>query len=173
VADAPGLALFALSGARLAERAQCPPLIVVLMRTVTGVTGGMLRDVITAQVPLVLRREVYATAAIAGVVLYLALQALGVPSAPAFAAGAVTVVALRLLAIRLGLHLPGFGRSSTRRRRRCRNPKKREPRSRPTRRSRRYSRGDAGSMPCISSTWASVSGCSRRSRSRPTRQPPP
>ncbi len=66
VADALGLALFTLSGAQLAEAAQCPPLIVVLMGTMTGVAGGVLRDVITAQVPLILRREIYATAAIAG-----------------------------------------------------------------------------------------------------------
>jgi uncharacterized membrane protein YeiH len=64
-------ALFALSGAQLAEAAQCPPLIVVLMGTMTGVTGGVLRDVITAQVPLILRREIYATAAIGGVAAYL------------------------------------------------------------------------------------------------------
>ena len=110
VADALGLALFALSGAKLAEAAQCPPLIVVLMGTMTGVTGGVLRDVITAQVPLILRREIYATAAILGVAAYLALQALGMPRAPAFVAGMIVVVALRLLAIRWGLHLPGFGK---------------------------------------------------------------
>jgi uncharacterized membrane protein YeiH len=108
VADALGLALFALSGAQLAEAAQCPPLIVVLMGTMTGVTGGILRDVITARVPLILRREIYATAAIAGVTVYLALQALGVPRPPAFGTGMVVVVALRLLAIRWGLHLPVF-----------------------------------------------------------------
>jgi len=106
VADALGLALFALSGAKLAEAAQCPPLIVVLMGTMTGVTGGVLRDVITAQVPLILRREIYATAAILGVAAYLALQAIGVPRALAFGAGMIVVVALRLLAIRWGLDLP-------------------------------------------------------------------
>ena len=111
VADALGLALFALSGAKLAEAAQCPPLIVVLMGTMTGVTGGVLRDVITAQVPLILRREIYATAAILGVAAYLALQALGMPRAPAFGAGMIVVVALRLLAIRQDLHLPVFRKS--------------------------------------------------------------
>ena len=110
VADALGLALFALSGAQLAEAAQCPPLIVVLMGTMTGVTGGVLRDVITAQVPLILRREIYATAAIAGVAVYLALQALGAPRASAFWVGMIVVVALRLLALRRGLHLPVFGK---------------------------------------------------------------
>lgn len=110
VADAFGLGLFALSGAQSAEAAQCPALIVVLMGTMTGVTGGVLRDVITVQVPLVLRREIYATAAIVGVTAYLGLQALGMPGALAFGAGMIVVIALRLLAIRWGLHLPLFRR---------------------------------------------------------------
>jgi len=108
VADTLGLALFALSGAQLAEAAQCPALIVVLMGTMTGVTGGILRDVITAQVPLLLRREIYATAAIAGVAAYLVMQALGLPRAAAFGGGMLVVVVLRLTAIRWRLHLPVF-----------------------------------------------------------------
>jgi len=108
VADALGLALFALSGAQVAEAAQCPPIIVVLMGTMTGVAGGILRDVITAQVPLILRRDIYATAAILGVVLYLLLQAFGLQRSCAFGIGIVVVVALRLFAIRWGLQLPIF-----------------------------------------------------------------
>ncbi len=108
VLDALGLGLFAISGAQLAESAACPPLIVVLMGTMTGVTGGVLRDVITAQVPMILRREIYATAAIAGIVVYLALQAVGATRGAAFGIGIGVVVALRLVAIRRGLHLPVF-----------------------------------------------------------------
>ena len=108
VADALGLALFALSGAQYAEAAQCPPLIIIIMGTMTGVMGGIIRDVITARVPLILRREIYATAAIAGVVVYLLLQAIDVPRAVAFGSGMVTVVVLRLVAIRWNLHLPVF-----------------------------------------------------------------
>jgi uncharacterized membrane protein YeiH len=106
VVDALGLALFALFGAQVAEGAQCPAIIVVLMGTITGVTGGILRDVITAQVPVILRRDIYATAAIAGVALYLVLQTFGVQRSQAFGAGMVVVVALRLVAIRWGLRLP-------------------------------------------------------------------
>lgn len=106
VADALGLALFALSGAQLAEAAQAPALIVVLMGTMTGVTGGVLRDVITARVPLILQQEIYATAAIVGVAAYLVLQKIGVPQPAAFWAGMAVVAALRLVAIRWGLHLP-------------------------------------------------------------------
>jgi uncharacterized membrane protein YeiH len=108
VTDALGLALFALSGAQVAEAAQCPPIIVVLMGTMTGVAGGVLRDVLTAQVPLILRRDIYATAAIVGVAIYLLLQAFGLQRSRAFGVGVVVVVALRLLAIRWGLQLPIF-----------------------------------------------------------------
>ena len=108
VADAVGLGLFALSGAQVAQAAQCPAIIVVLMGTMTGVAGGVLRDVITAQVPLILRRDIYATAAIAGVVLYLLLEASGLGRPAAFGAGMAVVIALRLLAIRWGLQLPIF-----------------------------------------------------------------
>lgn len=108
VADAVGLALFALSGAQVAEAARCPAIIVVLMGTVTGVAGGVLRDVITAQVPLILRRDIYATAAIVGVALYLLLQAVGLQRSAAFGAGMAVVIALRLLAIHRGLQLPIF-----------------------------------------------------------------
>jgi uncharacterized membrane protein YeiH len=108
VADAAGLALFALSGAQVAEAAQCPAIIVVLMGTLTGVAGGVLRDVITAQVPLILRRDIYATAAIVGVALYLLLQAFGLQRSAAFGAGMAVVIALRLLAIHWSLQLPIF-----------------------------------------------------------------
>src|SRR5215468_7948391 len=92
VTDALGLALFALSGAQVTEAAQHPPLIVVLMGTMTGVAGGVLRDVLTAQIPLILRRDIYATAAIVGVTVYLLLQACGLPRSWAFGAGMVIVV---------------------------------------------------------------------------------
>jgi uncharacterized membrane protein YeiH len=108
VTDALGLALFALSGAQVAEAERRPPLIVVLMGTITGAAGGVLRDVLTGQIPLILRRDIYATAAIVGITVYLLLQACGVPRSWAFGAGMVVVVALRLLAILWGLHLPVF-----------------------------------------------------------------
>ncbi|MCB1836153.1 MAG: trimeric intracellular cation channel family protein [Alcanivoracaceae bacterium] len=106
VADAFGLGLFALSGAQYAEAANSSPMIVVLMGTMTGVTGGVIRDVITAKVPLILRQEIYATAAIVGVLVYLGMKQLGVPASYAFPGGILVVVSIRLVAIRWGLHLP-------------------------------------------------------------------
>jgi uncharacterized membrane protein YeiH len=74
----------------------------------TGVAGGVLRDVLTGVIPLILRRDIYATAAIAGIALYLLLQALGTTRAWAFGAGMAMVAALRVLAIIRGWHLPLF-----------------------------------------------------------------
>ena len=108
LADALGLALFALSGAQVAEAAALPSLIVVLMGTVTGVAGGVIRDVLTGQIPLILRADIYATAAIAGIAVYLLLEASTIGPNWAFGVGFAVVIALRLLAILRGVGLPVF-----------------------------------------------------------------
>ncbi len=108
VADAFGLALFAICGAELALEANMPRVVVVLMGTMTGVGGGVIRDVLTAQVPLLLRKDIYASAAIAGIVMYLILKAWGAKRSVAFMTGLVAVVAIRLLAIRYSWQLPAF-----------------------------------------------------------------
>jgi uncharacterized membrane protein YeiH len=108
LADALGLALFSLSGAQIAVAEGLSPIIAVLMGTITGVAGGVLRDVLCAEIPLILRRDIYATAAIAGISFYLTAEALGVPRLWAFALGTSVVVALRVSAIVWGLRLPTF-----------------------------------------------------------------
>jgi uncharacterized membrane protein YeiH len=60
VADALGLALFSISGAQVAQKAGCQPLVVILMGTHTGAGGGVIRDLRSARVPLILRRDIYA-----------------------------------------------------------------------------------------------------------------
>jgi uncharacterized membrane protein YeiH len=108
VADALGLALFAMSGAEIAEERNLSPIIVVLMGTMTGVAGGVFRDVLSGRVPLLLQRDIYATAAVAGIALSLVLRALGLRRGWAFGVGLVAIAALRLLAIAWGLRLPVF-----------------------------------------------------------------
>jgi uncharacterized membrane protein YeiH len=108
VADAFGLALFALSGARIAEAARLSPIVVVLFGTLTGTGGSVLRDVLTGQIPLLLRRDIYATAAIAGIALYLVLQRCGAPGRWAFGIGMAVVIVFRFLAVLWGWQLPVF-----------------------------------------------------------------
>ena len=108
VADALGLGLFTISGAQIAERVGLPGPSIVLMGAMTGAAGGVLRDVLCAEIPLVLRRDIYATAAIAGAATYVVLERLGLAVDVAAPAGAAVVVALRLAAIFADLHLPVF-----------------------------------------------------------------
>ncbi len=109
VADALGLGFFVIGGAQIAESMALHGIIVVLMGTITGVVGGVLRDVLTNQIPLVLRKgELYATTAIVGCTGYLVLQSVGVPAAPAAILGMLTTILLRLASMRWKLRLPVF-----------------------------------------------------------------
>jgi uncharacterized membrane protein YeiH len=109
VADALGLALFSISGAQVAEAKGLPALTVIVMGAVTGSAGGVLRDVLTGEVPLLFRQtELYATAAIAGVGVYLAAEAVGLGTEPASYLGMGVVAGLRFAAIRWKLRLPVF-----------------------------------------------------------------
>lgn len=109
IADALGLGLFAVGGAQVAEAAGMSGIIVVLLGTMTGVAGGVIRDVLVNDVPMILRRgDLYASAAIGGTALYLVLGSAGVPRDAAALVGMATIVALRLAAIILGLRLPVF-----------------------------------------------------------------
>ena len=107
IADALGLALFTISGAQIAQRAMVDPIVVVVMGTMTGVAGGVIRDALSAEVPLIFRKgELYATTAIVGATLYLLLETAGVQREMAALAGMVAIAGLRLAAILWGLHLP-------------------------------------------------------------------
>lgn len=78
------------------------------MGMMTGVAGGMIRDVLAQRVPMVLREEIYATAALAGGVVYVALHTLGAPLTATIAASLMVTLGLRLAAIHWHLALPVF-----------------------------------------------------------------
>jgi uncharacterized membrane protein YeiH len=107
IADALGLALFSIAGAQIAESAGLPAISVVVLGTMTGVGGGVIRDVLSAEIPIVLRRgNLYASAVIVGILGYLALEAVGIARQPASLIGMATVAGLRFAAIRWELQLP-------------------------------------------------------------------
>ena len=107
VADALGLAFFTIAGVQITEQAGYSDLIALLMGTITGVAGGVFRDVLTAEIPLVMRPgRLYATAAIVGAASYLLLEGLDVPADVAALIGMGVIAALRLAAILWRLELP-------------------------------------------------------------------
>lgn len=108
VADAFGLALFTVIGTHKALLLGTSGTVAVLMGMMTGVAGGMIRDLLAQRVPMVLREEVYATAAMAGGIVYVALHALSAPFTVAIAASLSATLGLRLAAIYWHLSLPVF-----------------------------------------------------------------
>jgi uncharacterized membrane protein YeiH len=106
VADAFGLSVFAVLGVRAGLGAGVSPLIAVIMGVITGVVGGVVRDVLCREIPLILRREIYATAAIAGASTYVVLVAWVGQDAITLMASIAVALLLRLSAVRLDLNLP-------------------------------------------------------------------
>ncbi|HET6764780.1 MAG TPA: trimeric intracellular cation channel family protein [Longimicrobiaceae bacterium] len=104
--DAAGLGLFAVSGTQKALAYGINPLSAALLGMLTGIGGGMLRDLIVREIPVVLRAELYAVAALAGATVVVIGDMLAWPPAPTTVAGAVLCFAIRLLAIRRGWKLP-------------------------------------------------------------------
>ena len=107
-ADAVGLSIYAVLGAEIALIAGANPWAAVILGVVTATFGGIVRDVICNEIPLILRREIYATAAAAGAAVFVVLRLEGVWREPAFLAGALTCFVIRAAAIQRGWSLPGY-----------------------------------------------------------------
>lgn len=106
VFDGAGLALFCVSGARKALVFGLDPVTAALLGMLTGIGGGMARDVLLTEVPIVLRSDIYAVAALGGATVVVIGDALRLPFPATAATGAALCFGLRLLAIRRGWRLP-------------------------------------------------------------------
>lgn len=107
-ADAVGLGLFAVLGAEAAQRAGAAPWVAVLMGTVTATAGGILRDIVCAEIPLVLRREIYATAAALGAAVFVMAADAGLGRDAAISLGGLVAFGARAAAILAGWSLPAY-----------------------------------------------------------------
>lgn len=107
--DAAGLALFAVSGAHKALAYGLNPIMATLLGMLTGIGGGMARDVLLAEIPTVLRADLYAVAALAGAAIVVIANVLQLPSGGAALVGAALCFGLRVLAMRHGWQLPVAG----------------------------------------------------------------
>jgi uncharacterized membrane protein YeiH len=113
--DAVGLAFFAVAGAEKAIEFGSSPVMAALLGMLTGIGGGMLRDVLLAEIPHVLRSDLYAVAALAGAACVVIGHMLGVSYGASALTGGVLCFGLRYMAIRHGWYLP-TARLSARRR---------------------------------------------------------
>lgn len=106
--DAIGLAAFSVIGFKIALTQGMSPLVAIMMGVWTAIIGGMLRDIICNEIPLVLQREIYITASIAGSVTYLCLQYLGVSAGINEFIMLFVIFAVRMLALKFDWHLPSI-----------------------------------------------------------------
>jgi uncharacterized membrane protein YeiH len=107
--DAAGLGLFAVAGTQKALAFGLNPVMAALLGMLTGIGGGMTRDVLLSEIPTVLRADLYAVAALAGAAMVVIGAALRLPSTAVTIAGALLCFGLRFMAIRRGWHLPVAG----------------------------------------------------------------
>ncbi len=108
LADALGLAVFTILGAQITQEVVSNSVIIVIMAAITGTVGGLIRDILSGDIPLILRRDIYATAALAGATIYLLLQITKLDSTLTIILSMLVVIGLRLAAIQWNLHLPRF-----------------------------------------------------------------
>lgn len=104
--DAAGLALFAVTGASKALAFGLNPAMAIMLGMVTGIGGGMARDVLLAEIPIVLRAELYAVAALAAATVVVVGHTLRLPVVPVTAVALILCFFLRVMAIKFGWRLP-------------------------------------------------------------------
>ena len=112
--DTIGIGLYTLVGVEKGIEADLSAVMCVTLGTITACFGGVVRDTLCNEIPVIFHREIYATACISGAVAYLLLRMLPVPEDITFLASIVIVISIRLLAVRFGLALPDIYKSGAR-----------------------------------------------------------
>ncbi|HEY8513464.1 MAG TPA: trimeric intracellular cation channel family protein [Cyclobacteriaceae bacterium] len=108
VFDALGISFFTILGVEKALALGVRPEIAAIMGMFTAIMGGVLRDVLTNETPVLFRKEIYATACLAGAILYLILFCVGVDRDINMAASIILIFTIRVLAVKYKLALPNF-----------------------------------------------------------------
>lgn len=106
--DSLGISFFTILGVEKALALGLRPEIAAIMGMFTAIMGGVLRDVLTNETPVLFRKEIYATACLAGAILYLALFRLGVERDINMTASIIMIFLIRVLAVKYRLALPNF-----------------------------------------------------------------
>lgn len=106
--DALGLVVFTIIGCQIAQQINLPVFIIMLSGMITGCAGGVLRDVLCNDIPLLFHKEIYASASIVTGAVYLGIEYLGASSGVAIIVACVIGLALRLLSIRYKWQMPKF-----------------------------------------------------------------
>jgi len=104
--DSIGLGLFTIVGISKSLDAGLPFWVCIIMGTITGVVGGITRDVLTNEVPLIFRKDIYAMACVAGGIVYFICEQFPLSASFSEATAALSVIVIRILAVKYHIQLP-------------------------------------------------------------------
>ncbi|MCF8450152.1 MAG: trimeric intracellular cation channel family protein [Taibaiella sp.] len=108
--DSLGIAMFTILGTEKALLFHVNPIIAAIMGMFTAIMGGVMRDVLTNEIPVVFRKEIYATACLAGAAFYMMLNALHINREICLIFSVLVIIAIRIVAVKYNLSLPQFKR---------------------------------------------------------------
>ncbi len=109
--DTIGLGIFTIGGVEIAMRANLDPTICVVIGTMSGSFGGVIRDILCNEIPVIFRQEIYATACIVGALVYLGLNEFPIPHMVTYSITIGIIILVRLIAVKYKLKLPTFYQS--------------------------------------------------------------
>ena len=108
--DTLGIAMLTILGTEKALNFHVAPAIAAIMGMFSAIMGGVIRDVLTNQVPIIFRKEIYATACLIGAIVYLGLNSLGCQRSTCLIASTLIIIIIRVVAVKYQLSLPQFKR---------------------------------------------------------------
>lgn len=106
--DSIGLGIFTITGVELGIQNGLNPIISITLGAMTGTFGGVIRDILCNEIPVIFRKEIYATASILGGLAFVLLYELGVNQDFIYIVTSLTVILLRLMAVKFKISLPSF-----------------------------------------------------------------
>ena len=106
--DTIGLGIFTITGVEIGIRSELAPIIVIALGTMTGTFGGVIRDILCNEIPVIFRKEIYATACIVGATAFVVLYDLGMNKDVIYLVTSLTVIGIRLIVVKYHISLPYF-----------------------------------------------------------------
>lgn len=110
--DTIGLGVFTITGVEIGIRNGLDPIICVALGTMTGTFGGVIRDILCNEIPVIFRKEIYATACIFGGLVFVIMDSLGVKQDVIYLTTTLIVISIRLIVVKYHISLPSFYISS-------------------------------------------------------------
>ncbi|WP_350289006.1 trimeric intracellular cation channel family protein [uncultured Croceitalea sp.] len=106
--DTIGLAIFTISGVQIGVSANLDPAVSVVLGIMTGCFGGVIRDILCNEIPIIFRKEIYALASLAGGICFIILHSLNFDKNISYISTILLVVVIRVFAVRFGIGLPTY-----------------------------------------------------------------